>query len=79
MINKEKIIKKIDKVLESEKRLLPLLNRHITSSLFYSDLAKEDRDKIIEFFQGQVIRQAKHVNVLSEIKKEVLEGGEDVY
>ncbi len=79
MISKIKILKEIDKVLEAEKRLLPLLNRHISSSLFYSDLNKEDREKIVDFFQSQVVRQSKHIDVLSEIRDELNEGGEGVY
>lgn len=79
MIQKDRLVHKIDAIIDSKKRLIPLLNKHISSSLFFSGLKPEERNAVIERFQNIVITQTKHMETLKEIKDEVAKGKSDVY
>ena len=79
MIKKEKLLQQIEKVTNDEKRLIPLLNRHISTSLFFSGLRDADRKKTIEQFQRMVVAHTKHTEYLKGIVDEVKKGKSDVY
>ena len=79
MIKKEKLLGQIDRLLELEKRVIPLLNKHFSSTLFFSDLNKKERDKIIEQFQQTAVTKTRHLEVLKTIKQELEKGKKDVY
>jgi len=79
MIKRDRLIRQIDAILNSKKRLIPLLNKHISSSLFFSGLKVKERDAIIERFQNIVIIQTKHMEILMGIKDEAAKGESDVY
>lgn len=79
MIKKEKVLNQIGILADSEKRLIPLLNRHVSSSLFFSGLDKRESDAIIERFQNIVLTCTKHVETLNGIKEEISKGKNDVY
>ena len=55
MIKKDKLLNQINMLIDLEKRLIPLLNRHISSSLFFSGLKESDRDAVLERFQNIVM------------------------
>jgi len=79
MIKKDKLLDRLNELMLLEKSLIPVLNRHISSSLFLSGLKEEDRKRIVEYFQSMAIRQTKHVEMLDELKDEVAGGNVDVY
>lgn len=79
MIKKEQLIKSIDRLAEQENSLVPLLNRHVSSTLSFSGLDEKDHQEILDYFQNMVIKQQEHIDVLNGIKKDVLEGAADVY
>lgn len=79
MIGKEKLLKQIDRLLAQEDSLIPLLNRHISSALFFSRLTDVDRESIVDHFQEMVIKQREHLEILQGMKKEVTEGESNVY
>lgn len=79
MIEKGKLSRHINDIIEAKKRLIPLLNRHVSSSLLFSGLKGSDRDAIVEKFQGIVITQAKHIEILNGVKDEIEKGKKDVY
>lgn len=79
MIRKDKIIKKLDKLKELEKRLIPLLDKHLSTSLDFSQLGKEDRDKILEFLKNRAGMQKKHIQLIESINKELTESDKNVY
>ena len=79
MIKKEKLLKALESLASLEKSKNPLLNRHISSSLFFSELKPQERKAILEKFQEISVTQAKHLEVLGQIKEEVLKGKKDVY
>lgn len=79
MIKKDKLLRHVGLLIDSEKRLIPLLNRHISSSLFFSGLDKRDSDAIIERFQNIVLTHTKHIETLNGIREEVSKGKSDVY
>ena len=79
MIQKDRLVHQIDAIIDSKKRLIPLLNKHISSSLFFSGLKSEERNAIIERFQNIVITQTKHLEILRGIKDEAAKGKSNVY
>lgn len=79
MIKKGRLIRQIDAIMDSKKRLIPLLNKHVSSSLFFSGLEPKERNAIIERFQNIVITQTKHMEILMGIKAEAAERKSDVY
>ncbi len=78
MIKKERLIKKIESLMNLEKRAVPLLNRHIASSLFFSELKEGERKAILEAFQKIAVTQAKHLETLNQVKDEALKMETDV-
>ncbi len=79
MIKKDKLLKQIDELMNLEKSLIPLLNKHVSTSLFFSNLKKDEREEIVGYFQNQVIAKTKHVEILNGIKSEVARREKDVY
>jgi hypothetical protein len=79
MIQKDKLSKQIDKLIDLEKRTIPLLNKHVSSSLFFSNLKKDERNKIVEYFQNMAITKTKHIDILNSIRDELMKGKKDVY
>ncbi|MDD3344862.1 MAG: hypothetical protein PHO34_00275 [Candidatus Omnitrophica bacterium] len=79
MIGKDKLLKQVEKLIQQEERLVPLLNRHVSSALFFSGLEQKERDGILDRFQEMAVKQREHVDILKGIKKEVSEGAGNVY
>ncbi|MCQ9208786.1 MAG: hypothetical protein NG712_05355 [Omnitrophica bacterium] len=79
MIKKDKLLSQLNKLVELEKSLIPLLNKHISSSLFFSNLEKSKRQSIVEHFQKLVIAKKSHIEILDGIKSEVDRREKDVY
>ena len=79
MIKKDKLLKQLNKLIELEKSLIPLLNKHISSSLFFSNLEKGKQKEIVEHFQKLVITKKSHIEILDGIKSEVSRREKDVY
>lgn len=79
MIKKDKLLVKIGAVTELEKRIIPLLNKHVSSSLFFSGLEKAERDAMVDGLQNIVINKTKHLDILNGIKDEITKGHSDVY
>lgn len=78
MISKDALLKKIDEALDLEKRLIPLLNKHISSSLFASGMDKAECDSITERFKDMALTAAKHVELLNGVRDEASRGKRDV-
>lgn len=79
MIKKDKFIKEIETLLNLQKSVVPLLNRHVSSSLFFSELKEEERSSMLVNFQRIAVKQAKHLEILNNIKEEALTKKTDVY
>lgn len=79
MIKKENLLAKLKELIETEKVLVPLLNRHISSALFFSGLDKKEQEDLKERFQSMVITQTQHIEALGRIKEDVEKGKSDVY
>lgn len=79
MIRKDKLLTKLDKLQELESRLIPLLDKHLSASLDFSQLSKEERDKTLEFLKSRVSVQKKHIESIKSIKKELIESEKNVY
>jgi len=79
MIKKEKLLGSIESVIEIQKNLVPLLNKHISSSLIASGLKKGDQTAIAETLQKIAVTKTKHIDMLNDIKAEIKKGKNDVY
>lgn len=78
MIEKGKLSQKIREVIECKDILIPLLDRHISASLTFSGLDQATVRAMREKFQGWMLLQLKHVEVLKEITQELRERKSDV-
>ncbi len=79
MIKKDKLLSQINELINLEKSLIPLLNKHMSTSLFFSNLKEDEREKIIEHFQNLVIAKTKHIEILNGVKDEIARRERDVY
>jgi len=79
MIRKQKLLKELDGLLHLEKSLVPLLNKHVSSSISFSAIKKADFDVVMEGFQNIVIAKTKHIEMLEKIKREIERGDADVF
>lgn len=79
MIKKDSLLSQLKDLIETEKMLVPLLNRHISSALFFSGMNAIEQEKIKERFQSMVLTQAQHIEALSRISEDVEKGKADVY
>ena len=79
MMQKEKLAASINKLMELEKNLVPLLNKHISSALFFSGLKKSESGAIMEEFKNKAMTQAKHIDVLKGIKEELARSKNNVF
>ncbi len=79
MIRKDKLLDQISALISQEKGLVPLLNRHISSALFFSRLKDSDRDTMIQHFQDMVVMKTGHIEILNGIKDQLTRSDNDVY
>ncbi len=79
MIKKDKLLKQIEELIRLEQSLVPLLNKHLSAAMFFSNLKKDDRENIVEYFQKLVIAKTKHIEILSRVNDEIVRRQRDVY
>lgn len=79
MIDKEKLLEKIHEVVEFKNSLVPLLERHIASSLAFSGLDPGTVHTLHEKCQDWMLLQLKHVEILREMAEELNKGTSDVF
>ena len=79
MIRKDKLLNQINELTNLEKSLIPLLNKHMPTSLFFSNLKEDERKEIVDKFQNLVIAKTKHIEILNGVKDEIARRGKDVY
>jgi len=79
MIKKANLLGKIDVLLGLDKGIAPLLNKHISSSLFFSVLKGSEQKAILDSFQKMVVTKTKHIEALNGIRNEIAKGKSDVY
>ena len=79
MIKKDKLLKQIDDLISLEKSIVPLLNKHVSTSLFFSNLKKNEREEVIAYFQNLVIAKTRHIEILNMIKTGIGGSKKDVY
>ncbi|MCF7874921.1 MAG: hypothetical protein K9L87_05460 [Candidatus Omnitrophica bacterium] len=79
MIRKNNLSNKLNKLLELERSFISLLDKHLSASLDFSQLSKDDRDASLDFLKSRVNLQKKHIQLIEDIKKEIEESDQDVY
>jgi hypothetical protein len=79
MIRKNNLSNKLNQLLELEGRLIPLLNKHLSASLGFSQLNKDEHDLSLDFLKRRVNLQKKHVQLIESIKKEIENSEQNVY
>jgi len=79
MISKHNLLKEIDRLLDLKERAMPLLNQHILTTISFSELKKDDQNMITEKFKAMAAQQAKHKQLLKDIKNSVTRGSSNAY
>lgn len=79
MVKRDKLLKQINELESLERRLIPLLNKHISSSLFFSRLKEKERNSMTEQLQNIAANKERHLEILGGIKNDVAKGKNDVY
>ena len=79
MIKKDRLLKRLDDVIKLEERLIPLLNRHVSSSIAFSGLDEKEQQQIVGRLQKTALSGTKHIEVLKGIRDEVTKGKVNVY
>lgn len=79
MITKKKLSEKIAELKELEERIIPLLNRHVASSLSFSAIDERELVAILGELKNRVVAQKKHIALLEGIQKELAGSKQDVY
>jgi len=79
MIRKDKAAFEIEKILAMKKTLIPLLDKHIASSLPFSDIRDADKQVILEKFRAFVVKQSSHMTLLSGMDREMKASAENVF
>ena len=79
MIKKERLIQQIESLIGLEKSAIPMLNRHISSALFFSELQSKERNMILENLQKMSIARSKHLEVLVQLKEDILNSKSHVF
>lgn len=79
MIRKNNLLNKLNQLLELERRLVPLLDKHLSTSLGFSQLSKDEHDLSLDFLKNRVNLQKKHIQLIEGIKKEIEDSGQNVY
>lgn len=79
MIRKDKAALEIEKILALKKNLIPLLDKHIASSLPFSDIPGGDKRIILEKLREFVVTQSKHLTLLADMDLEMKGSREHVF
>ena len=79
MIKKEELLLNLQSLIEQEKMLIPLLNRHISSALSFSGAAPLSQGKLKNRLQSMVITHTQHLESLAKIKEDVERDNRSVY
>ena len=79
MVKKESLSESIEILTELEKNLVPLLNRHISSAIFFSGLKEAETSAMMEEFKNRAVIQSKHIEILKGIKKEIARSKNNVF
>lgn len=79
MVKKDKLLKQVEELVRLEQGFIPLLNKHLSAAMFFSNLKNDERQEIIEYFQKLVIAKAKHIEILNGVKAEIARRQKDVY
>ena len=79
MIKKDNLLRQINELITLEKSLVPLLNKHISASLLFSNLKEDERKELVATFQKLVIAKTRHIEILNGVRDEVTRGTKDVY
>ena len=79
MIEKESLIGSVEVLMELEKSLAPLLNRHISSAMFFSGLKEAEISALMQELKNRAVVQSKHIEILKGIKEEIARSKNNVF
>ncbi|MBI4432147.1 MAG: hypothetical protein HY592_01510 [Candidatus Omnitrophica bacterium] len=79
MIPKKKLVDRLGELMELERSLVPLLNRHMASSLPFSQVNEAKIKAILNQFQKCAITQEKHAQILKQMRQEIGAEKNDVF
>jgi hypothetical protein len=79
MIKRERLLKQLNRLLDMEKSLVPLLNKHVSSSLTFSDLSEADQSAFAARLQDMARIHERHVEELTIMRDRAAGSDIDVY
>jgi len=79
MIKRERLLKQLNKLLDMEKNLVPLLNKHVSSSISFSGLCESDQREFTTKLQDMARIHGRHVEELAIVRDRVTGDDIDVY
>jgi len=79
MIQKEKAVELLSRLIQLQKELIPLLNRHLTASIELSGLPQTERQKVSDFLKRRAVMQASHLETLEGTLRSIRESKRDVF
>jgi len=79
MIKREHLIKQLNKLLDMEKSLVPLFNKHVSSSLAFSGLSDADQAVFTTRLQEMARIHERHVEALAIMRDRTAGSDIDVY
>lgn len=79
MIEKKELLLQLQSLIEKEKMLIPLLNRHISSALSFSGIDSLSQSQLKDKLQSMVITHAQHLELLGRIQEDVERNSRIVY
>ena len=79
MIGKDEVLIQMEKLMERQKALVSFLGSHLSSSVNFSGLKKNDIEDIQLFFKTSVVEQKKHLEILEEVYRSLRESKQHVF
>lgn len=79
MIKKQELIKLLEESLKTEEGAIPLYTKHVSSTLFLSDLQPEKQKRISEILHELNEQSSGHAALFKQIIETIQESDKDVY
>ena len=73
MLRKDRVSQRVNEMINLKQNLVPLLDKHISSSLPFSSIKKKEQQVILDKFKQFAITQRKHVELLEELQQQLKE------
>ncbi len=79
MINKEHLLRGIEKLARWNEELLPLLERHVASSVLFSGLPNDRQKALLLRLKDLAAQTRKHQEAIREVRDRIQKESADVF